>query len=99
MKVKRLASIDVFRAIIMFLMVFVNDLWTLESVPVWLEHAPAKADSMGFSDVIFPAFLFIVGLSIPLSQRSRLAHGQSRALIFKHIVIRSAALIVMGCFM
>jgi heparan-alpha-glucosaminide N-acetyltransferase len=95
---KRLASIDVLRALTMFFMVFVNDLWTDSQVPTWLEHAPGNADAMGFSDVIFPAFLFIVGLSIPLSQRSRLAAGESKAVIFKHIVFRSFALILMGFF-
>jgi len=82
----------------MFLMVFVNDFWTLYKVPAWLEHAPANADAMGFSDIIFPAFLFIVGLSIPLSQRSRLSAGESRGLIFRHIFLRSLALIVMGFY-
>jgi predicted acyltransferase len=51
---------------------------------------------MGFADIIFPAFLFIVGLYIPYSQQSRIERGQSWALIFRHIVIRSFALIVMG---
>ena len=95
---QRLASIDVFRAITMFLMVFVNDLWTDLEVPAWLEHAPAQADALGFSDIIFPAFLFIVGLSIPLSQKSRLAAGASKSIIFQHILLRSLALILMGFF-
>ena len=60
----RIASIDVFRALTMFLMVFVNDLWTDIGIPAWLEHAPANADAMGFSDIIFPSFL-LVGLSLP----------------------------------
>ncbi|MGV3599658.1 MAG: heparan-alpha-glucosaminide N-acetyltransferase domain-containing protein [Dyadobacter fermentans] len=60
----RLDSIDVFRAVTMFLMIFVNDFWTLEGVPEWLEHSKAEEDAMGLSDVVFPAFLFIVGLSI-----------------------------------
>ena len=98
MLTRRLGSIDVIRAITMYLMVFVNDLWTDKAIPEWLEHAPAKADGMGFADIIFPAFLFIVGLSIPYSQQSRLDRGQSSALIFRHIVIRSLALIVMGFF-
>jgi len=98
MNTRRLGSIDVFRAMTMYLMVFVNDFWTDRGIPSWLEHAPGRADAMGFSDVIFPAFLFIVGLSIPFSQESRIARGQSRALIFRHIVLRSFALIVMGFF-
>jgi predicted acyltransferase len=98
MPTRRLGSIDVIRALTMYLMVFVNDLWTDRAIPEWLEHAPGKADAMGFADIIFPSFLFIVGLSIPYSQQSRLDRGESPALIFRHIVMRSLALIVMGFF-
>lgn len=98
MKKHRLGSIDVFRALTMFFMVFVNSLWTITGVPAWLEHAPGAADAMGFSDVIFPAFLFIVGLSIPYAIESRLGRGELRSDIFKHISLRSLALIVMGFF-
>lgn len=98
MRTRRLGSIDVIRALTMYLMVFVNDLWTDKGIPAWLEHAPGKADGMGFSDIIFPAFLFIVGLSIPYSQQSRISRGQSRPTIFGHILLRSIALIVMGFF-
>jgi heparan-alpha-glucosaminide N-acetyltransferase len=98
MAIRRLGSIDVIRALTMYFMVFVNDLWTDKGIPEWLEHAPGKADAMGFADIIFPAFLFIVGLSIPYSQQSRLDRGQSKAFIFRHIVMRSLALIVMGFF-
>ena len=31
----RIASIDVFRALTMFLMIFVNDLWSVKGVPYW----------------------------------------------------------------
>jgi predicted acyltransferase len=98
MPTRRLGSIDVIRALTMYLMIFVNDLWTDKEIPEWLEHAPGKADAMGFADIIFPSFLFIVGLSIPYSQQSRLDRGESPALIFRHIVMRSVALIVMGFF-
>jgi heparan-alpha-glucosaminide N-acetyltransferase len=95
---RRLASIDVIRALTMYFMVFVNDLWTDKSIPAWLEHAPTKADAMGFADIIFPAFLFIVELSIPFSQQSRLSRGESKFQVFQHIILRSIALIVMGFF-
>jgi len=92
----RIASIDAFRALTMGLMIFVNDLWTLKEVPVWLEHAAAQADAMGLSDVVFPAFLFIVGLSIPFALKNRIRKGQSTGEIVWHIISRSAALLVMG---
>ena len=94
----RIASIDVFIALTMFLMVFVNDLWTDIGIPAWLEHAPANADAMGFSDIIFPSFLFLVGLSLPFAQTSRQMKGASRTEQFTHIVSRSLALIIMGFF-
>ncbi len=94
----RLASIDVFRAITMLLMIFVNDLWTLRQVPEWLEHTTADADAMGLADTIFPAFLFIVGLSIPFAIQGRRAKGESLMQITGYIVNRSLALVVMGFF-
>src|SRR5882762_7515738 len=94
----RLNSIDVLRALTMFFMIFVNDLWTLKEVPLWLEHATAQEDRLVFADTIFPAFLFIVGLSIPFAIITRLKKGDAPLTISKHILLRSLALIVMGVF-
>jgi heparan-alpha-glucosaminide N-acetyltransferase len=95
----RIASIDILRAITMVLMIFVNDLWSLQNVPVWLEHVPYEADGMGLSDVIFPAFLFIVGMSIPLAIANRRAKGDTTLQLVKHIGTRSLALLIMGVFL
>lgn len=95
---QRLASIDVFRALTMLLMIFVNDLWTLIDIPMWLEHTRASQDGMGLADTVFPAFLFIVGLSIPLAIGSRLAKGVPAKEILGHILTRSLALLVMGFY-
>ncbi|MFY9153132.1 MAG: DUF5009 domain-containing protein [Prolixibacteraceae bacterium] len=95
---KRILSIDVFRAITMLLMIFVNDFWTLTGVPAWLGHSRADQDFLGFSDVIFPCFLFIVGMAIPYAIRNRLAKGDSNLRILIHILLRSVALLVMGVF-
>ena len=94
----RIASIDVFRALTMFLMIFVNDLWSLSEVPHWLEHAKVAEDFLGFSDVIFPSFLFILGMSIPYAVENRMNKGESNWTIVKHIIFRSLALLVMGVF-
>jgi predicted acyltransferase len=80
-------------------MIFVNDLWTLTDIPGWLEHKAAHEDGMGLADVVFPAFLFIVGLSIPWAIEARINKGHSRIRILKHIGERSFALLVMGVFM
>jgi len=96
---KRILSVDIFRAVTMLLMIFVNDLWTLHDVPGWLEHSAADEDGMGLSDVVFPAFLFIVGLSIPFALGSRITRGDTKAGILLHILRRTLALVVMGFFM
>lgn len=95
---QRLASIDVFRAFTMLLMIFVNDLWSLKNIPQWLEHTQASEDGMGLADTVFPAFLFIVGLSIPFAIGNRWSKGASQKSILGHILIRSFALLVMGFF-
>ena len=96
---KRIASIDIIRALTMYFMIFVNDLWTLRDIPEWLGHAAPGEDRLGFADIIFPLFLFIVGLSIPFAFKARRKKGDSNFQIFQHIFVRSLALIVMGFYM
>ena len=95
----RLKSIDILRALTMLLMIFVNDLWSLTDIPGWLEHKAASEDGMGLADVVFPAFLLIVGLSIPHAIRARKKKGDSDLLIVRHIIERTLALLIMGVFM
>ncbi|MDR2949919.1 MAG: DUF5009 domain-containing protein [Prevotella sp.] len=97
-KPARIASIDIYRALTMFFMIFVNDLWSITGVPHWLEHAAADEDMLGFSDIVFPSFLFILGMSIPLAIEIRKRKGDSNITILKHILIRSVALLAMGMF-
>ena len=94
----RIISIDVFRALTMVLMIWVNDFWTLKSIPKWLKHAATGEDYLGFSDVIFPWFLFVMGMSIPFAFEDRIKKGETTIIIWAHIVLRSIALIVMGLF-
>jgi heparan-alpha-glucosaminide N-acetyltransferase len=95
---RRLASIDTYRAIIMFLMIFVNDLVLDKGVPLWLEHAGEMEDRLGLADIVFPAFLFIVGLSIPFAIGSRIARGFTQRSTLLHIFRRGFALLAMGIF-
>lgn len=99
MSPERIRSIDIFRALTMLLMIFVNDLWTLHDIPGWLGHKAAHEDGMGLADVVFPAFLFIVGLSIPHALNARRRKGDSKTRVLLHILERSFALLVMGVFM
>ena len=67
----RIVSIDILRALTMVLMIFVNDLGSLKGIPLWLEHVGQGVDGIGLADVVFPAFLFIVGLSLPYAIDAR----------------------------
>ncbi len=80
-------------------MIFVNDLWTLIDIPKWLGHVAADVDGMGLADFVFPAFLFIVGLSVPFAIEARKKKGDTTFKIAYHIVIRTIALLVMGIFL
>ena len=60
---------------------------------------PTGVDGMTLTDVVFPAFLFITGMSIPLALGARMAAGEPRSGILRHVVGRSVSLIVIGVFM
>src|SRR5687767_8678817 len=92
-------SIDILRALTMILMIFVNDLWSLKGIPEWLEHVERGVDGIGLADVVFPAFLFIVGLSLPYSIENRRKKGDTELQLVKHVLIRTIALLVMGVFL
>lgn len=79
-------------------MIFVNDLWTLVEIPDWLGHVPAEVDGMGLADVVFPAFLVIVGLSIPFAISRRIEKGEGIMQTLQHIFFRTLALLTMGVF-
>ena len=95
----RVTSIDIIRALTMILMIFVNDLWSLKGIPAWLEHVERGVDGMGLADTVFPAFLFIVGLSLPYAIDTRRSKGDTDLQLVWHVVFRSIALIVMGVFL
>lgn len=95
----RVESIDAFRGITILTMIFVNDLASVKGMPFWLQHAPAEADAMTFVDVVFPAFLFIVGMAVPFAVNKRLEKGDNLFIIWKHILFRCAGLLVLGILM
>lgn len=94
----RLAGIDLLRGLTVAVMILVNEWSGVAGLPAWMKHMPADADAMSFVDMVFPAFLFIVGMSLPLALQARLAragrHGALRA-----AAERTAALVIAGLFM
>jgi heparan-alpha-glucosaminide N-acetyltransferase len=92
----RIASIDVFRGLTMILMIFVNDLASIKGLPWWNYHAPRNLDAMTYVDMVFPAFLFILGMTVPIALERRLRRGGSLWSLWPHIFFRTVALLVLG---
>ncbi|RXH58091.1 heparan-alpha-glucosaminide N-acetyltransferase domain-containing protein [Granulicella sibirica] len=92
----RVASIDIFRGITMIVMIFVNELAEVKHLPYWTYHAPGRLDYMTYVDMVFPFFLFIIGMSMPLSVRARLKQNPSMPALWLHIFLRSLGLVVIG---
>jgi predicted acyltransferase len=87
--------VDTLRGLTILLMVFVNDLG--REAPSWMHHIrPPRADGMTLADLVFPFFLFIVGMAIPLSLERAEASGVSRWSRIGHIVTRTAGLLLLG---
>src|SRR5215470_7225977 len=76
----RVLSIDALRGFVMFMMIFVNDLAGAgRVVPDWMVHFSDRhhgGSGMTFVDLVFPAFLFIVGMTIPFALGGRIAKGE-----------------------
>lgn len=92
----RVVSIDIFRGITMAVMIFVNDLDSVHGLSKWTYHMPASVNAMTYVDMVYPSFLFIVGMSLPLAVRARLKRNPSVAGLWLHVILRSLALLALG---
>ncbi len=92
----RVASIDIFRGLTMAVMIFVNALSDVHGLPRWTYHAHAQEDRMTYVDMVFPFFLFIVGMSLPLSIAQRLKRNPSQFSLWIHVLVRVLGLLVLG---
>ncbi|MCS6806122.1 MAG: DUF5009 domain-containing protein [Blastocatellia bacterium] len=91
---ERLVSLDVFRGITIAGMILVNNPGSWSHVYRPLQHAEWHGWTP--TDLIFPFFLFIVGVAITLSLPKRLARGDSRRALFAQIVQRTLILFALG---
>jgi len=84
----------------MFIMIFVNDIAGVPNsiVPAWMKHYHGKS-GMTFVDMVFPAFLFLVGMSIPSALGSRGKKGDSWWRTVLHVLARTASLLLIGVLM
>src|SRR5215218_9415274 len=91
---ERLLSLDVFRGITVAGMLLVNDPGTWESIYPPLEHATWNGWTP--TDLVFPFFLFIVGITTHLSLSVRRARGDDERAIRGQIIRRGALIFLFG---
>ena len=91
---ERLLSLDVFRGLTIAGMLLVNDPGSWGAIYPPLEHAAWNGWTP--TDLIFPFFLFIVGITTHLSITSRRARGASESDIVRQIVRRGALIFLIG---
>src|SRR6202035_2305389 len=94
---ERLLSLDVFRGMTVAGMLLVNDPGTWSAIFPPLEHA--EWNGWTPTDLIFPFFLFIVGVAIPLALGKRVERGDNRRDLILKIVYRTVVIFLLGEFL
>ena len=93
---QRLVSLDVFRGMTIAGMVLVNNPGTWSAIYGPLKHA--EWHGITPTDYVFPFFLFIVGVAIPMALSKRVADGVTRDVYWK-IVTRAVKIFALGLLM
>jgi predicted acyltransferase len=93
----RLVSLDAFRGITIIGMILVNNPGSWSHVYPPLLHAEWHGWTP--TDLIFPFFLFIVGVAMSFSVVARLERGEDRGRVFRKVIKRSLIIIALGLFL
>lgn len=93
----RLVSLDVFRGITIAGMVLVNNPGTWSAIYWPLEHAEWHGWTP--TDLIFPFFVFIVGVAIPLAFGRRVESGGSKRDLYLKVIRRTLIIFALGLFL
>jgi predicted acyltransferase len=93
----RLISLDALRGFTIAAMVIVNDPGSWAHVYPPLRHA--EWNGITITDLIFPFFLFIVGVSITLAYSKRLDAGVPMPIIYRKIIFRAVNIYLLGLFL
>lgn len=95
MKPVRLVSLDVFRGGTIAAMILVNN--QFRQPYFQLEHA--EWHGWTFTDLVFPFFLWIVGVATTFSFARRVERGDDRGKLLMHVAGRAAAIFLIGLVM
>jgi predicted acyltransferase len=96
-KPARLMSLDLFRGVTIAAMILVNDPGDGPSAYWPLKHSAWNGWTP--TDLVFPFFLFIVGVAMAFSFDSRLNRGESRGYLLQHVLWRGFVLFALGMFL
>src|SRR3954462_11709206 len=91
--IKRLLALDVVRGITIAFMIMVNNnggpgSWHFMNHAYWNGLTP--------TDLVFPTFVFVMGVSVVYAIESRLARGATRSQLVRHTLQRAVILCLLG---
>jgi predicted acyltransferase len=92
----RLISLDIFRGLTIGAMILVNNLRTWSDSPRFRQLVHADWHGCTLADLIFPFFIFIVGVTTVISLNRRINKGESRSRLYRAIFIRAGVLFFLG---
>jgi predicted acyltransferase len=90
---RRLLSVDVLRGLTIAFMIMVNN---PGGEGAWAQMRHAEWNGFTATDLVFPTFLFLVGVSIVFSIQARLSRGDSRAKLALRSLWRASVLFLLG---
>jgi predicted acyltransferase len=90
----RVLSLDIVRGITIAFMILVNDNGSEKDAYAQLKHAAWSGWTL--TDLVFPSFLFMVGISVVYSIEARLAKGETRRTLLLHALQRAVVLFCFG---
>ena len=93
----RLVSLDAFRGATIAGMILVNNPGTWGAIYPQLEHS--AWNGWTFTDMIFPFFLWIVGVAITMSLGKRQERGDTRGKLLLQVTRRSLIIFGLGLFL
>jgi predicted acyltransferase len=92
----RLVSLDIFRGVTIGAMIVVNNLIVWTDSPRFKHFFHAEWNGCTMADLIYPFFIFIVGVTAVFSLSRRLKTGESRLQLYRHIFTRTNILFFLG---
>ncbi|MCF7808326.1 MAG: heparan-alpha-glucosaminide N-acetyltransferase domain-containing protein [Candidatus Marinimicrobia bacterium] len=92
----RIRSLDLLRGLTISAMILINNPGSFDFI--WPPLAHSEWHGWTFADLVFPAFLFLMGVALPVSTKKRMKAGASRGEIFSHGLIRAGLLFMIGLF-